>query len=123
MRTSKMQLLAGALVLTALLAVSGVSQASCGSSQRVPHSSAVCLDAGWDTTKSCFWGICHYSSSFWATSRCNGKVVAKVDLADHADRTWHLNYNGHGRSSSADLKVNGISCCKDLSAANNCRTE
>ena len=122
MKTSKMQLLAGALVLAALLAVSGVSQAACGSSKRVSHNDAVCLDAGWETDKDCFWGVCHYSSDFWATSRCNGKVVVKVDLRAHTDKTWHLNYAGHGKNSSADLQVNGIYCCKDISASNNCRT-
>ena len=122
MKTSKIQFLAGALVLAALLAVSGVSQASCGSSQRVSHSDTACLEAGWETTKTCFWGICHPSSEFWALSRCNGKVVAKVDIQSRTDKTWYLNYNGHGKTGEADENVRGIYCCRDLSASNNCRT-
>ena len=108
MKASKMQLLAGALVLVALLAVSGVSQAACGSSKRVSHTDTVCLVAGWETESSCFWGVCSYTTSYWARSQCNGKVVAKIDIKDSTDRTWHFNYNGHGRTSSADHRLNGI---------------
>lgn len=119
--TSKTQFLAVALVLAALLAVSGVSQASCGSSQRVA-ADGVCLNAGWENSKSCIWGTCRYSSSFRALSRSNGKVVAKIDTENHPDKTWHLNYNGHARSSTAEKNIRGVYCCKDISAANNYRT-
>ena len=124
MKTSKMQLLAGALVLAALLAVSGKSQAFCGSSQRVSYADAVCLDGGFENRNvDCFWGICNQVSNFWATNRCNGKTVVKVDIVYLADRTWHLNYNGHGKTGEADEHIRGIYCCKDISATNNCRTE
>ena len=122
MKSSKMQSLAGALVLATLLSVPGESQAACGSSQRVASSSAVCLDAGWDNNKSCFWGICSYSSTFWATSRCSGKVVAKVDIQSGTDVTWHLTYNGHSKNGDVSNHVRGIYCCRDISATNNCRT-
>ena len=120
MKTSKMQLLAGALVLAALLAVSGVSQASCGSSQRVSYTDAPCVDASYDNNRSCFWGICSTSSTFSATNTCTGKTVVKVDISNQADKTWHLNYQNHGRTGSANNGVNGIYCCKDLSKSGNC---
>ena len=124
MKTSKTQLLTGALVVAALLTVSEVSQAFCGSSQRVTYSDAVCLDAGWENKKSnCFWGICRFHSTFWATNRCSRKVVVKVDIRNLADKTWHLNYGGHGRTGEVEEHVRNIYCCKDISAVNHCRTE
>ena len=123
MKTSKMQLLTGALVLAALLGVSGVSQAFCGSSQRVTYSDAVCLDAGWENIKSnCFWGICRFHSTFWATNLCSRRVIVKIDIRNLTDKTWYLNFGGHGRTGSAEEHVRGIYCCKDISAVNHCRT-
>lgn len=121
MKTSRMQLLAGALVLAALLAVSGASQASCGSSQRVPHSDVSCLEAGWNNMKQCVWGVCRKYSDFWTRSVCSGRVVAKVDIAGAPDRTWHHTYNGHFKSGNEQWNhVNGISCCRDLSDSGKC---
>lgn len=124
MKTSRMmQLATGALVLTALLAVLGVSQASCGNSQREQARLVSCLTASWENHNSnCFLGLCSKTSTFEATNNCSGKTVVKIDLAEATDKTWHLTYDGHSRAGSAAAHVSGIYCCKDLSATGNCST-
>ena len=42
-----------------------------------------------------------------------GTVVAKVDLHNCSDKTWHLN-NADRRRGSEPCRVDGIYCCKDV---------
>lgn len=116
--------MAGALALVASIAVSGTVQASCEDDNRVAASEARSLQATWDN--SCevkVWGKCMmWSSTFSArnTFPSQGKVVAKIDIKDKADRTWHLTNSAWNDGSEDANKVNGIYCCKDLSASGQC---
>ena len=98
------------------LAVSLVSvgevDASCGSSQRLKHSSSECLAARYNNTGN--W--INPNSEFYANNACPryGKVVAKIDIKHGTDYTWHLTSGGL-RSGFDNKHVRQIWCCKDLS--------
>ena len=117
MRSSGMKWMVGAVALSAFLAFSGASHASCTGGNRISVGSADCLSAGYSNTcDSRMFGKCvSYTSSFWAQKVCTGgrKVVAKIDLKSATDLTWHLTNTGT-RNGSASYKVNGIYCCRDL---------
>lgn len=100
-------LMMGALVLS-VLAVSQV-HASCTGSDRISFRDAQCLAANWKNTNYIF------GSSFAARNLCPdyGKVVAKIDLKNANDKTWHLR-DGETRSGESHGKVRGIHCCRDL---------
>ena len=99
------------------LAVSLVSvgevDASCGSSQRLKHSSSECLAARY--TNSGNW--LNASSEYYANNACHqyGKVVAKIDIKHGSDATWHLTGAGLRSGGSTSHHVRQIWCCKDLS--------
>ena len=99
-----------ALVLTAALA--GEAHASCGSSQRIDHDDADCLDAGWDNSTN--W-LSHGKA--WARNLCpeHGTVVAKVDIKGGKDKTWYLKDGDKKSEGTNVLNTREISCCSDLS--------
>lgn len=108
MKTRRLMLALLALVLSA--GVAGASYAACESSDRLNHNNAECLHAWWDNND---WPE---DSTFAARNECPawGTVVAKVDIRDATDRTWHLN-DGNTRRGSTSTTVREISCCEDLS--------
>ena len=99
-----------ALVVVAVLA--DQAHASCGSSQRIDHDDANCLDAGWDNSTN--W-LSH--GKVWARNECpdHGTVVAKVDIKSGKDKTWYL-HDGDKKSSGTNvLNTRNVYCCSDLS--------
>ena len=124
MQTLKMKWIAGALALFASLAISGASHASCTGDDRVSIPDASCLSGSHSNHCSFdIFGKClSYQSSFWvqALTSCvqNGnKVVAKIDLKDRIDETWHL--TNHDRNDgAADTYTRGVYCCDDLGKCN-----
>ena len=120
MRTLGMKWMVGALALSAFLAVSGASHASCTGDNRIAQASSGCMEGG--HTNSCsgrIFGACvSWSSSFWAEaySRCTGgtdKVVVKIDISGGSDRTWHLS-DTNRREGTSSRSTNGVYCCNDL---------
>lgn len=113
MRTFRRFPIAVAVALPLCLAASWTSQASCGSSKRISHGSAECLNAGWEN-RTLSWS--RKRSTFWAESKCPGwgKVVAKIDISGGSDNTWTLT-NDNRRSGNRNYHVRNISCCTDLS--------
>ena len=121
MRISTMKWMAGAFALSAFLAVSGASHASCDENDRIASGDSSCLSAGWSNScENRIFGKCiSWSSTYWAqaASQCtsgSSKVVAKVDIAGGSDRTWHLHNTDNRSGSSSTNKTNGIYCCNDL---------
>ena len=99
-----------ALVVVAVLA--DQAHASCGSSQRIDHDDANCLDAGWDNSTN--W-LSH--GKVWARNECpdHGTVVAKVDIKSGKDKTWYL-HDGSKKSSGTNvLNTRNVYCCSDKS--------
>ena len=99
--------LALAVVILALPAVP--ADAACGDSERISHRNSECLEAWWKN-KGAF-----RKSKFHVRNMCPdyGRVVAKVDLKNAADRTLHLD-DGNRRNSSTSHRIRWISCCSDL---------
>ena len=98
-------------VLAATALAPGSAYAACGSSNRIASSSANCLSAGWDN------GTHLWTHSYVeARNDCSdlGTVVAKVDIRDGRDFTWHLT-NGNIRYGQSDHNFRGVYCCSDLS--------
>ncbi len=122
MRTRKTKWTMGAGVFCWLLAVSGASHASCTGDNRVGLDGTGCLTATYTNTCTFkLFGTCmEWQSNFsvWVNvGRCRfpgEKVVAKIDLAGMADKTWHFNENDTSRDGRAGGKVRGIYCCEDL---------
>ena len=119
--------LADVIVVSAVLAAPGAIHANCGSSQRVSHSDAACLAAGWtNETAGCEGSLCASwwtikTTSFWAENECSerGTVVARIDLESVADRAWSLD-DASRRTGQASDHVSDIYCCTDLSTAGLC---
>ncbi len=107
-RIGAVALLAGAAIGVAPAG----SQASCTGSDRIDHGEASCLKASWRNKK---WPA---RNSFDAQNLCSdyGRVVAKVDIEHHKDKTWYLD-NGNKKSDSVlhEYDVRRIYCCDDLS--------
>lgn len=100
----------GLLALAMSAGLAGNSYAACESSNRIDHGEAECLHAWWDNND---WPK---KSTYAARNECPawGKVVAKVDIRNASDKTWHLT-NGNTRRGSTSHTVREISCCTDLS--------
>ena len=103
------------MAFAAIMVVAGAASASCGISDRVGFVGASCLHAWWDNNnwpkKSTFGAQVQNDCHEW------DKVVAKVDLKDCSDKTWHLTNTNKRRGSEA-CRVNGIYCCKDMGICN-----
>ena len=105
------QLILGLLAFATIIIVAGAAYASCTGSNRISSRNAHCLQGWWDNNpwpKKSTFGVqvmddCH----LW------GKVVAKIDLAACADKTWHLTH-ANKRTGSAACRVSDIHCCKDV---------
>ena len=99
----------GLLAFALIMVVAGTAYASCTGSNRIDRDDAECLSGWWDNNS---WPK---KSTFGAQNLCPnwGKVVAKVDIKDAGDRTWHL-ANGDKRRGSTSNTVRDIYCCKDL---------
>ena len=97
--------------LIAALAVQ-VHAGSCEGSNRIDHDAADCLDADWDNSTN--W-LSH--GKVWARSQCSdsGTVVAKVDIKNAKDKTWHLNDDSKRSSGTGIYNVRNVYCCADLS--------
>ncbi len=124
MRMQTMKWMAGTFVLVGILALSSASHASCTGDNRVDIPDASCLSGSHSNTCSFkVFGKClSYQSSFWAEAKItcvqNGdKVVAKIDLKDRMDETWHL-YNHDTNKGGADTYARGVYCCSDLGRCN-----
>ena len=101
----------GAVILAFTAVFAGQVHASCGKSKRMQHRNAECLEASY---KNRGWLKDSYAK---AKNKCTeyGKVVAKVDIRHHWDRTWHLN-DGDEREYKNDWQhIRGVFCCTDLS--------
>lgn len=99
----------GLLAFALIVAVAGDAYASCTGSNRVDRDNAECLNGWWDNNS---WPK---KSTFGAQNQCPdwGKVVAKVDIKNAGDKTWHLG-DGNSRTGSTSSTVRDIYCCKDL---------
>ena len=99
----------GLLAFALIMVVAGTAYASCTGSNRIDRDDAECLSGWWDNNS---WPK---KSTFGAQNLCPdwGKVVAKVDIKDAGDRTWHL-ADGDKRRSSTSNTVRDIYCCQDL---------
>ena len=98
----------GAVLLS--LAVAGPAHADCEKGKRISRAEAECLSGEW-TNRS--WPK---KSTVRAVNERPGwgKVVAKIDIKDAADSTWHL-LDGNERSRRGFFKVRDVTCCSDLS--------
>ena len=87
----------GLLAVAFTAAVAGEAWAACGSSDRKSHRDSECLSAWWDNNT---WPS---PSPFGVQNLCPdwGKVVAKIDLKDTGDKTWHLNDGIKGEAGRA----------------------
>jgi len=84
--------------------------AACGKSKRISDADAGCLDG-----KIIKMGR---EYGYQAQNTCHewGKVVAKVDIKNGPDKTWHLTTSAiKWGSTSAYRKPRSITCCSDLS--------
>ncbi len=101
--------LLGLLAFALIVTVAGGAYASCTGSDRVSRDNAECLSGWWDNNS---WPK---KSTFGAQNLCPdwGKVVAKVDIRNATDRTWHL-ADGNKRRSNTSHTVRNIYCCQDL---------
>ena len=105
-------ILMGVVSLAITLVSVGEVDASCSGSQRMRDANADCLNSRYSNSGN--W--LNPSSEFYAWNSCHnyGKVVAKVDIKNRPDVTWHLTSNAQ-REGQADEHVRDIYCCKDLS--------
>ncbi len=101
------------LAFAFMAGLAGEAHADCDSSDRMNHSSSDCLHGWWDNntwpTKTTF-GV----QSFCWQPTAGGTVVAKIDIVNRPDLTWHLN-NGHKRRDKTWNWIRDIHCCEDLS--------
>ena len=100
----------GMAVIALALAVSGEAQAACEMNERISHRDSDCLTAEWTNRT---WPN---RTELTVKSECQayGKVVAKIDVKNASDLTWHLN-NGVMRRKMGFFRVREVSCCSDLS--------
>ena len=122
MRKLRMRWTVVTLAAFGFLVISGASHASCTGSDRLSLSRANCLDG--DHYSVCsfrLFGTCMVKKyKVWVQSRCSGdgtKVVAKIDIANVTDLTWHQTSNAK-RSVETDNPINGVYCCDDLGQCN-----
>ena len=113
-KQAKPSMAATALALAALALCAAPADAACEKRHRISHGDAGCLEASWTHSGT------PAMRTFRVRNRCPdlGKVVAKIDLAGAADRTWHL-HDGEWRHGSTTHRIRDISCCSDLSATCN----
>ena len=122
MRARRMKCTVGALALLGSLAIAAASHASCTGSDRLTIAESNCLDG--DHTNTCTlraFGKCiGHSSTYWVQSSCwwSGTVVAKIDIAGAADKTWHIENAARRSGSSSSNKTRGVYCCNDLGLCN-----
>ena len=98
--------------LAMVAALAGQAHASCGSSQRIDHDDANCLDAGWNNSTD--WAS---NGKVWARNECpdHGTVVAKVDIKDGKDKTWYLHDGDKKSEGTSLLNTRNVYCCADKS--------
>ena len=89
-----------------------VHAGSCEGSNRVRHKDAQCLHAKWDNDTN--W-LSH--GKVEARNECPeyGTVVAKVDIKNFRDETWHLDDGETKKHNTQIYNVRHVYCCKDLS--------
>ena len=111
MRLKEIQAISMTFALALTVALTGQAHAgSCGSSQRIEHIDAECLDAKW---KNRGW---LKKNTFEVENECPnyGKVVAKVDIKSGTDWTIHLT-DGDKVKKWDYNEIREIHCCEDLS--------
>ncbi len=98
------------VVVLMVLAAAGSAAGDCEKSRRISRDNAECLSGQW---KNRSWPK---KSTVKAVNECPewGKVVAKIDIKDAADFTWHL-ADGSERSKKGFFRVRDVTCCSDLS--------
>ena len=99
--------------LAVSLASVGEVDAACGSGQRMKSSNSECLAARWSNSGN--WA--NARSEYYANNACHqyGKVVAKIDIKNGPDVTWHLSSAALRSCADTSRHVRQIYCCKDLS--------
>ena len=108
------QKIAATVAIAILVMLPAHASAACGSSQRISHQDASCLEAEWHNPP----GILIVFNPAWFTVRnlCSsqGTVVAKVDVRGGLDKTLHLR-DSELRVGVPTTTIRGIYCCEDLS--------
>ena len=105
------RLLAPALAFVVLVLQAAAAEAACGKKHRVSHRDSECLSAWWENHNSMYQHNVYHVRNMCSSQ---GRVVAKVDLAEEMDRTMYLD-NGATRTGQTKFRIRWIYCCSDLS--------
>ena len=85
----------------------------CARDYRLKPQYVPCMDGGYKNKGNSFWSP---RWEAWARNLCSdkGKIVAKVDVKNAEDKTWHIT-NSNKREDSGYGRVRGIYYCLDIS--------